>query len=575
MKPFAWLADYDRSQVRVDLVAGITVWALLVPQALAYGQLSGLPAVHGLYAALGACALYGLYGTSKHLNVGPEATVATLVASTLTPLAGGDEEAYIALAAILAVFTGVALGLGGLFKLGFVTRLLSVPVLTGYITGSAIVILGGQLDDLLGIAVDVDQYHTTIGAIVDNLGDTNEWDLGVGVATIVALYLLKFTVPKVPSYLVVVILAIGATAIWNLDDEGLTVVGDIDGGLPTPTLGGIDVFQVLGLIAPALAIALLAYVDSISTVKAIAQKEGYEVDPNKEFYGLAGANIGAGILQGFSVNGSQSRSFTAVDAGGKSQVASWFVAVLVLVTVLFLTEPFEFLPKAALAGIVIVVAIGLIDVKGFVGLWKVRRSDFAYALATALGVVVLGMLPGVGIAIVLSLFDVARRALKTKSTELVRVPGTDNYMDTDDVTGGERVPGLLVERFDAPLMFANVDSLIDAIDEAIVTADPPIEAVLLSAGAITDIDVTAMQSLADFHDQLRERNVQLAIARMRPGFHDQIVRAGSILDYCDAVYYEIDDGVDAFREGRFAADGGILTDDGRLAPGIGTDDSDR
>ncbi len=547
-----WLEDYSRSFLRGDVAAGVTVWALLVPQALAYGQLAGLPAVHGLYAALGAIALYWLWGTSRHLNVGPEATVATLVATVITPLASGDPEKYVTLAVILAIFTGVALAIGGLLRLGVVTRLLSTPVLIGYITGSALVIIGGQLDDLLGISVDSSTYHTAVGAVLQNLDQVNPWDAAIGVATIAALLILKAVVPKAPSYLIVVVLAIAGTAIFGWEDSGASVVGTIEGGLPVPTFVAVSLSDVVSLLVPALAIGLLAYVDSIATVKAVAQQEGYEVDPNREFYGLAAANIGSGIMQGFSVNGSQSRSFTSADAGAKSQVYGWVVAVLVLITILFLTRPFEILPTATLAGIVIVVGIGLIDLPGFRRLWRIRRSDFAFAAITAVGVVALGMLVGVFIAVLLSLFDVARRALRPHTAELVLEPGTDRYRDSDEVgDDGEPVPGLVIYRFDAPMIFANVEIAIEEIDGLLEAADPPAEGVIISAEAVTDIDVTAIDALAAYRTDLSERGVTLVVARLKADVEDQLVRAEVMQLIADVSYLEVDDAVEAFNTGEF------------------------
>lgn len=550
-RPAPWLADYERSWLRTDVIAGITVWALLVPQALAYGQLTGLPPVHGLYAALGALALFALYGTSRHLNVGPEATVATLAATIVTPLAMGDPERYLTLAVILALLTGVMLAFGGILKLGAVTRLLSTPVLIGYITGSAIVIIIGQLDDLFGIEVSVEQYHTEVGAIMQNLGEMNSWDAAIGLVTIAVLLALRVFAPKAPSYLIAVVLAIGATAIFGLDAEGATVVGEIEGGLPTPTFGGVDLFDVVGLAFPALAIALLAYVDSIATVKAVAQKEGYEIDPNKEFFGLAAANIGAGLAQGFSVNGSQSRSFTNADSGAKSQASNWVGVVLVLITLLFLTRPFEILPSATLAGIVIVVGIGLVDVAGLRRLWRIKRSGFTYAIITTIGVVWVGMLAGVFIAVMLSLFDVARRALKPSTAVLVRVPGTDRYADQDSFPDGEGTPGLIIYRFDGPLMFANVDIAIDELEDLIKQAEPAAAAVLFDAESVTDIDVTALDAIAGYSAELRERGIAIGFARARSDVVRQIERAYPLEDVTDATYLEVDDGVEAFSKGSF------------------------
>jgi SulP family sulfate permease len=547
--PARWLASYERSWLTADLAAGLTVWALLVPQGLAYGQLAGLPPVHGLYAALGGLALYALFGTSRHLNVGPEATVATLVAATLIPLAGGDPEAYLTLAAILALFTGVVLGVGGLLKLGVVTRLLSTPVLVGYITGSAIVIIGGQLDKLFGLDIDSSQYHTKLGAVLRNLDDINWWDTVIGLATIVFLLVLRRLAPKAPSYLIVVVLAIAATAVFDLDAEGATVVGEIDGGLPSPSFGGVELVEVLSLIMPAVAIGLLAYVDSIATVKAIAQREGYDVDPNAEFFGLAAANVGSGLLSGFSVNGSQSRSFTAAETGAKSQMFSWVAAVLVVVTLLVLTRPFEILPSATLAGIVIVVGMFLIDIQGFRRLWRIKRSDFVFAAITTAGVVIFGMLIGVGIAVLMSLFDVARRTLRPHTAVLVRVPGSDRYADEAELSGTSRVRGLVAYRFDAPLIFANVAVFTDQIDSLIREATPPTTAVLISAEAVTDLDVTALDALVGYVEGLHERGIAVGMARLKTEILDQLERADAVRAFADAYYLEIDDGVEAYEAG--------------------------
>jgi SulP family sulfate permease len=549
-KPVSWLAGYHRSSLPKDAVAGVTVWALLVPQALAYSQLAGLPAVHGLYAALGALALYAVFGTSRHLNVGPEATIATLVATTVTPLAADDPELYLSLAAVLALLTGAVLVIGGLLRLGAVVRLLSVPVLIGYITGSALVIIGGQLDDLLGIGLTSSDYHTKVGAVIRNLDDLNRWDAAVGGATIVVLLLLRRLVPKVPAYLVAVVLAILATAVFDLDGRGVSVVGDIDGGLPTPSFGGLAIGDVYALLLPAVAIGLLAYVDSIATVKAVAQREGYEIDPDAEFFGLAAANVGAALLQGFSVNGSQSRSFTAADSGARSQMSNWVGAVLVLITLLVLTRPFEILPSSTLAGIVIVVGIGLIDVAGFRRLYEVKRSDFVFAATTTAGVLVFGMLIGVGVAVLVSLLDVARRAMYPNSSVLGRVPGSDRYSDVDEYPGSETTPGLVVCRFDAPLFFANVDGLIARIDELLVSTDPSPTAVLISAEAITDIDVTALDAVTAYVAELRDRGITVAVARLKADVLAQLERADAVTAFADRYFLETDDGVEAFRDGE-------------------------
>lgn len=541
--PLAWLGDYEKPWLKADAVAAATVWALLVPQALAYSQLAGLPAVYGLYAALGALILYPLFGSSRHLNVGPEATVATLTATILIPLAGTDPERYLALAGLLSLMVGVALALGGFLKLGVVTRFLSTPVLTGYIAGSGIVIVLGQLQKLFGLDIETSEYHTTVGAVVRNLGDISASDTIVGITTIVVLLVLRRLVPKWPNYLIVVALGIAAVAIWDLQ---VAVVGSIDGGLPIPAFGPIEAGDIRSLIFPAIAVSLLAFADSVTTVEAVANKEDYDVDANHEFYGLAAANIGSGILQSFPVNGSQSRSFTLADVGGRSQVANWIAAGLIIVTLLFLTGLFEKLPNSVLAGIVIVVGAGLVDIGAFRRLQRLHTADFVLALITAVAVVAVGMLAGILIAVLLSLLDVARRAMSPHRAVLVRVPGTDRYRDLDAVHGGELVSGLVVYRFDAPVFFANADLIVSDIEGFTSDTEQPIRSVLIDAEAITDIDVTGQEKLEELLETLHAEEITVGVARLRSRVSEQLERAELLGQFDAGVFLEVDDGVEAY-----------------------------
>ena len=545
--PASWLRSYDRSWLKPDILGAATVWALLVPQALAYSQLAGLPAVYGLYAALGALVLYPLFGSSRHLNVGPEATVATLTAVILFPLAGGDPERYLALAGVLSLMVAAILALGGFLKLGFVTRFLSSPVLIGYIAGSGLVIVLGQLDDLFGLDIDTSEYFSAIGAVFRNFDQISTADAVMGLATIVLLLILRRFVPKWPNYLIVVALGIAVTAIWAPD---VAVVGSIEGGLPVPAFGPIELGDIGSLIGPAIAVAVLVFADSVTTVEAVAAKEGYEVNPNHEFYGLAVANVGSGILQGFPVNGSQSRSFGLAGAGGRSQMANWTVALLVVLTLLFLTGLFEDLPDSVLAGIVIVVGASLVDVAAFRRLWRLHKSDFVLSLITAVAVVVAGMLVGILIAVLISLLDVARRAMSPHRAVLMRVPGTDRYRDQDVVEGGELVPGLLVYRFDAPIFFANADVIADDIHRLVADADQLIVSVLFDAEAITDVDVTGQEKLRDLIEELQTMGTTVGVARLRHDVSENLERADMLELFDGGIYLEVDDGVDSFIDSR-------------------------
>ena len=467
----AALRSYQRGWLTPDLVAGVTVWAILVPQAMGYATLAGVPSVYGLYTAFGALLLYWLWGSSRELNVGPESTVAIMIATILAPLAVVGSEEYIALAATLAILVGIVLVVGGLLRLGRIADFLSRPILAGYVFGSGLLIIGSQLTALFGIDVDKALYATDLGGIVRNLGDTNLLALAIGAGAIVIVMGLRRVNRRIPGALVVVVASIVLVAVFGLDTE-VEVVGSFPSGVPTPSFPGVGLDTVLTLIGPAVAVALLVYPDSVLTARSLAVVGKYRLDADREFFGVGAANIGAGFLGGIPVNGSQSRSFVAADGGAKSQVANLWAAGFVLLTLLFLSGIFAFLPSAALAGIVIVAGLGLLDVTDFQAIYRYRRAEFWMAVFTAVAVLVLGMLAGIVIAVGLSLLMVVLRAAEPSTAILGRMPGTDTYRDVEDHEGTETYPGLLIYRFDAPLFFANAGRLRDDISAAVDGAEP-------------------------------------------------------------------------------------------------------
>lgn len=350
----ATLGRYPREWLTADVLAGLTLWAILVPQALAYAGLAKVPPVIGLYTALGATLLHFFLGTSRELNVGPESTIAILVATIVTPLADGDDELYLGTVAALAILTGLVALIGGLFRLGWITRFLSRPILLGYIPGSAVIIIVSQLTDLLGVDVSDSDAYFGLGAIVRSLDEVNLWTLGLGLGTIVVV--LRRINRRIPSYLIAMAVATAAVAVFDLTERGVSVIGEIQSGLPAIGLPGIGMGHVFSLVGPAFAVALLMYADSLLTEQPLAKINDYEVDPNQEFLALRAANIGSGLVGGFAANGSQSRSVVDTDAGAKSQVSSLAAGALVVLTLLLLTPLFENLPNAALAGVVLVAA---------------------------------------------------------------------------------------------------------------------------------------------------------------------------------------------------------------------------
>jgi len=549
--------SYQRAWLRPDLLAAVTVWALLVPQALAYAQLAQVDAVVGLYAAIGAAIGYLLLGGVRSMNVGPEATVALLTASVVAPLAGGDPARFLALAGGLALVAGGWLILSGLVGLGFVTRFLSRPLLMGYVAGSAIVMIVSQLDSLVGIKLEAqDDTLAELAETVRRLGETDRLTLLVGLGVIGVTLLVRRIDRRLPSYLVAVLAAIAVSALADLAGQGVAVVGTIQPGLPPIGIPAVGLSDLGELVAPALAMALLIYADSGVTGQVLGRRGGYAVDGDQEFLGLGAANIGSAFTGGFPVNGSQSRSFTAAEVGARSQAMNVGVLLLVLLTLLFLTPLFAPLPKSALAGVILVVAFGLLEPAGFRELARVDRRELGLALLAAAIVVAVGMVAGVLVTVVLSLFLVALRAAQPRRTMLVRVPGTDSFRSVDSVVGTSTEPGLVVYRFDAPLFFANAQILADDVLAAVAggAAAPPVRWVVIDAEMFSEVDSTGAAMLGDLADDLRGRGITLALARLKAPVASYLSRAGVMEKIgAERVYLEVDDAVAAFRSSPDAA----------------------
>jgi SulP family sulfate permease len=545
---------YERGWLQPDALAAVTVWALLVPQALAYSQLAQVDAVVGLYAALGAAVGYVLLGSVRSMNVGPEATVALLTASVVAPLAGGDTARYLALVGGLAVIAGGWMILAGIIGLGFVTRFLSRPLLMGYVAGSAIVMIVSQLDSLIGVKLEAqDDTLAELAETIRRLGETHITTLVVGLGVIGVVLIVRRIDRRLPAYLIAVLAAIVVSVVADLEGKGVAVVGTIQAGLPAVRLPAVTLSDLASLAGPALAIALLIYADSGVTGQVLGKRGGYAVDGNQEFLGLGAANIGSALTGGFPVNGSQSRSFTAADVGAKSQAMNVGVFALVVLTLLFLTPLFAPLPKSALAGVIIVVAFGLLDPAAFRALARVDRREAGLALLAAAIVVAVGMVAGVLVTVVLSLFLVAIRASQPRRTFLARVPGTDSFRGVDSVADGTVVPGLVLYRFDAPLFFANAQLLADDISAAVAdgAAPEPVRWVVIDAESIGDVDSTGAAVLADVAEDLRQRGVTLALARLKAPVAAYLARAGVVDKVgADRVYLEVDDAVAAFEASR-------------------------
>jgi SulP family sulfate permease len=541
-----WLPKYDRSWLRWDFVAALTVWALFVPEGMAYATLAGVPPEAGLYAAPLAAIGYAIFGTSRHMTVGPSSTVAIMSALVLAPVAAGDPERFIALTAVLAILVGGLLFISGLLRFGVLVDFMSNPVLTGFIIGLALTIVVGQLDKMLGYSVEDTGFFREVWFFIRDLGMAHVPTLVVGMISLVLLFALQKFFPKIPAALIVMVLSIIASTLFNLEEYGVHVVGYIPTGLPSFGLPSVTFSELIMLLPGAAGIVLVAFSESVAIARSYATSHGYEVDPNQEMIGLGFANLGAGLSQGFVVDGSMSRSSAADQAGVKSQMSSIILAAMVLVTILALTPLFHSLPDATLGAIVIHAVWHLIDFSKLKRIYKIRFDDFTAASVALLGVLVLGILPGLIFAVLLSLLLLLRR-IKTPSTAVLgKVPDKEVFRNIENFPEVETYPGLLILRFDGLLFFANAPNFRDKV-KSLVADDPTVRMVLVDFESVSDIDTTALDMLEKLHGELVRSKVDLRFSRMKTELRDFIRKSGlEDIIGTDHFYISVREGVDAY-----------------------------
>jgi len=507
------IRNYNRDWLKTDLVAGLTVFAILVPSCLAYGELAGFEPVIGLYAALVAMIAYALFGSSRQLIVGPDATIAILVAIIVAPLALGDPARYAALAAALTILIGLICLFGGYFKFGFVADFLSKPILTGYIAATALIIIVSQLGKIFGIDIVSDDFFAQILELITKLDQTHLLTLAVGLVTILGILVLRRYAHRVPAPLVAVIVAIIVSSLFNLEELGVAVVGQIPSGLPSFQIPQVSLADFRILLPAALALAVLIFADELLVARVFSRRNRYNLDPNQELTALGAANISCGFFQSFAIGASSSRTVVNDDMGGKSQMVGLIAAGLVVLFLLYLTSLLQNLPKVVLGAIIIVAAASLIDIREFRSLNLIRHSEFYLSLLTLFGVLVIGIVAGIAIAIAFSLAEFILRIYRPHTSVLGTGEGVDGYHMIAPGGYNQVSPGLIVYGFNAPLFFANAPYLLDQVRDLISTADPPVKCLLLDAEAIPDIDTTAADTLRELHQELQENGIQLAIAR--------------------------------------------------------------
>lgn len=514
---------YRRSWLRDDLVAGLVLTAVLVPVGMAYAEAAGLPAITGLYATIFPLLGYALFGPSRILVLGPDSSLAPLIAATVLPLAAGDPSRTVALAGMLGLLVAAICVVAGLARFGFITELLSRPVRYGYMNGIALTVIVSQLPKLFGFSVDGDGLLAEAAGFVRGLADglTVGPALAIGVVSLALILGLRRWRPTIPGVLVAVVWATLTVSALGLADT-VAVVGTVPQGLPMPSLPLVSVSDVGLLLAGAVGIALVSFADTSVLSRTFAARGGREVDPNQELIALGAANAAGALFQGFPVSSSSSRTPVAEAAGSRTQLTGVIGAAAIAVLLVFFPGLLQNLPTTALAAVVIAAVLGLFEVAGVRLLYRVRRSEFYLSMAAFLSVALVGVIAGIGVAVVLSLLDFLRRAWRPHDAVLGRAPGVKGYHDVRRYPEARQVPGLVLFRWDAPLFFANAALFRERVRAVVREADPPARWVVVAAEPVTDVDTTAAEMIEELDEELLLLGVELAFAEMKDPVRDRL-----------------------------------------------------
>ena len=523
----AWVGGYQRQWLRGDVVAALTVIGLLVPESMAYAQIAGVPPQAGLYATLAGLVIYAVFGTSRQLVCSPTSTAAIMVAAVVATNGASSPARAAALVSMAAILAGLISVVAGAARLGFISAFLARPVVTGYVIGLALTIIVRQVPKLLGLHLPPSSnLIRLLWAELTHLGHASATTLVISAVALALLFGLRRRLPSVPGALIVLVLGIAAAAAFHLGSHGVAQVGSIPSGLPTPHLPNVSAHDLLGLVPSAAGIAIVVYAEALSGARTFAVKHSYEIDANQELIALGLANVGSGMLGGIVVSGGLSGSALSDSSGAKSQMTSLIGAVVMLVTVLFVTRVLHDLPDAILGAVVVRAVWGLIDVRELRRFARVRAVDVWPALAAMVGVLALGVLPGLGIAVGLSMAILIYRSSRPHAAVLGRVPGELTYTDIERHPENETFPGLLILRVDGQLFFANAGFAVDHLNELLNATQPPPRVVVWDLETTTDLDVTAAETLLRLVTQLRASHRDIVFARVRDPVRDIFRRCG-------------------------------------------------
>lgn len=509
------LAGYRRTWLSKDIAAGLSVAAIALPVGIAYADLAGVPAVVGMYSAIFPLFVYALFGSSRQLMTGPDAATCIIVAAALAPLAAGDPVRYMMLLEALTILTGLLYLLAGALRLGFIANFLSQPILTGYLNGIALLIIVGQLPKLLGYTSESEKFFARIIEFIERVGDSHMATLLLGVSMLLLLIAVLRFLPRLPGALIVVVTSIVAVIVLGLDGDGVAVLGEVPAGLPSLVMPRFDFSVGSEIFVDAAGIMLVSYTSGVLTSKSFAQRSGDRIDANQELIGFGASNVVCGILQGFPVTGADSRTAVNHAMGGKTQMAGIVAGGAMLLVLLFLTSPLAYVPTTALAAVILVAAAGLFDVAALRRLWWMSYREFIMSVTTTLGVLVMGVLPGVLLAVALSLAWLLSVTSRPNDAVLGKVKGRKGFHDISDFPDAKTIPGLLLYRFESNIVFYNADYFKARVHEVIAAQKTPVEWVVIDASPINVIDVTAVAKIDELRKELEAAGVRLNVARMR------------------------------------------------------------
>ncbi|EMB9907988.1 SulP family inorganic anion transporter [Pseudomonas aeruginosa] len=541
------LLHYRRAWFRPDVQAGLSVAAIQIPTAIAYAQIAGFPPQVGLYACILPMLIYALIGSSRQLMVGPDAATAAMVAAAITPLAAGDPQRLVDLSMIVAIMVGLFSIVAGLARAGFIASFLSRPILVGYLNSIGLSLLVGQLGKLFGYEAATSGFVAGILALLENLLHIHWPTLILGSLSLLLMVLLPRRFPQLPGALCGVLLASLAAALLGLDRYGVELLGEVPAGLPQLSWPQTSLEELKSLLRDATGITVVSFCSAMLTARSFAARHGYSINPNHEFVALGLANIGAGVSQGFAISGADSRTAVNDMVGGKTQLVGVVAALVIAATLLLLNKPLGWVPMPALGAVLLLAGWGLIDVQALKGFWKLSRFEFSLCLLTTVGVLSVGVLPGIFVAVSIAVLRLLYYTYRPSDAVLGWMHGIDGQVELAKYPQATTLPGLVIYRFDAPLLFFNADYFKQRVLAVVDGSERP-NAVLLNAEAMTNLDISGLATLHEVQQILKAQGVHLSLARVTGQTLDLLQRSSMLGEIKPPlVFSSVRSGVSAYR----------------------------